>query len=132
MFSDRPSLPTSVRGSRSGTRRPRFPAAIASAVCSMSLSGRILDLITAIPTMVSTASRAPLMIRSMIVSSSSVLYCVVTSRPTMMVPLTSWPDGLSKESAELTTRQRPLPEEALTVTGAETGAREVFSQLTAW
>ena len=44
---DRPSRPTSVRGSRSGTRRSRCPAAIASAVSSMSSSGRRLVRTTA-------------------------------------------------------------------------------------
>ncbi len=38
--------PTSVRGSASGTRRVRSPAAMASAVCSTSTSGRRLDRIS--------------------------------------------------------------------------------------
>ena len=42
VFSDRPRLPISVRGSRSGTRRFRCPAAISPAVASMSTSGRRL------------------------------------------------------------------------------------------
>ena len=46
----RPSRPTSVRGSRSGTRRVRSPAAIALAVCSMSTSGRRLARTMAAPT----------------------------------------------------------------------------------
>ena len=46
----RPSRPTSVRGSRSGTRRVRSPAAIAPAVCSISTSGRRLARTMAAPT----------------------------------------------------------------------------------
>src|SRR5260370_447796 len=42
LLSDRPSRPTSVRGSRSGTRRVRSPAAMAPAVTSISVSGRRL------------------------------------------------------------------------------------------
>ncbi len=41
-LSERPRLPTSVCGSRSGTRRVRSPAAIAPAVASISFSGRRL------------------------------------------------------------------------------------------
>ena len=61
---ERPSRPTSVRGSRSGTRRSRWPAAMSSAVSSMSSSGRRLLRTTAMPTMASTMITTMLTIRS--------------------------------------------------------------------
>ena len=54
MFSDRPRLPISVRGSRSGTRRFRWPSAMSSAVSSISTSGRRFARTTATPTIVRT------------------------------------------------------------------------------
>ena len=51
VFSDRPRLPISVRGSRSGTRRFRCPAAISPAVSSISTSGRRFARTTATPAM---------------------------------------------------------------------------------
>ena len=62
VFSDRPRLPISVRGSRSGTRRFRCPAAISPAVASMSTSGRRL----ARTTMTMATARMHTTIRPMI------------------------------------------------------------------
>ena len=52
------NLPTSVRGSRCGTRRSSSPAAIAAAVCSTSASGRRLRCTTQYPTTPSTTRTA--------------------------------------------------------------------------
>ena len=68
MFSDRPRLPISVRGSRSGTRRFRCPSAISPAVSSMSTSGRRFARTTAIPAISSTNTITTLTIRSTAVS----------------------------------------------------------------
>ena len=63
-FNDRPRLPISVRGSRSGTRRFRCPAAISPAVSSMSTSGRRFACTTANPTAASTQTITALTITS--------------------------------------------------------------------
>src|SRR6266436_9575351 len=53
---------------------------------------------------------------------------LVTSTPRMTEPLTTWPGG-PKAADVLTTRHRPSPLTAFTVTGAETGEPSVLSQL---
>ena len=72
-FSDRPSRPTSVRGSRSGTRRDRSPAAMARAVSSMSVSGRRLARTMATPTTASATTMMTLTSRSILASQAMVL-----------------------------------------------------------
>ncbi|HLI39149.1 MAG TPA: hypothetical protein VKV80_17685 [Streptosporangiaceae bacterium] len=51
---ERPRLPISVRGSWSGTRLSRWPAAICPAVSSISSSGRRLARTTAAPAIART------------------------------------------------------------------------------
>ena len=68
MLSERPRLPISVRGSRSGMRWSRCPLAIWPAVISMSSSGRRLARTTAMPTIASTTTIAVPTISSTVIS----------------------------------------------------------------
>jgi hypothetical protein len=86
MLSDRPSLPISVRGSRSGTRRFRCPAAISPAVSSISTSGRRFARTTAKPIIAST-----IRIRRLTLMSSLVRYAMVWFRLPRLMPTTSVP-----------------------------------------
>ena len=81
-FSDRASRPTSVRGSRSGTRRDRSPAAMARAVCSMSVSGRRLARTMATPTTASATTMMRLTSRSILASQPSVVFTLPRLTPT--------------------------------------------------
>ncbi|SKV47466.1 Uncharacterised protein [Mycobacteroides abscessus subsp. abscessus] len=76
--------PTSVRGSRSGTRRSRCPAAMSAAVASTSASGRRLrctNQYPATPSTVSTAipiatcnhSRSRTVVRTSVISRATVV-----------------------------------------------------------
>ena len=103
----RPSRPTSVRGSRSGTRRVRSPAAIALAVCSISTSGRRLARTMTAPTPARASSTTTLTTRSM-----SRSWRVVLSMPSRLAATTTLPPPRSGCTA---TRQRPSPPVAGTV-----------------
>ena len=99
----RPSRPTSVRGSRSGTRRVRSPAAIALAVCSISTSGRRLARTMAAPTPARPRSTTRLTTRSM-----SRSWRVVLSIPSRLAATTTLPRP-RRAAAAPRTRQRPSP-----------------------
>ena len=120
-FSARPSRPTSVAGSCSGTRRDRSPAAMAAAVCSMSVSGRRLARTIAMPTMARPTMMIALTMRSIPASWLMVPLMSPRSYPTIRVAFTvcDWP---GKPLLRLTrnclviTRQLSMPETALTLT----------------
>ena len=117
MLSDRPRLPTSVRGSRSGTRRLRSPAAIAPAVCSISASGRMLVRTTATPMMARTSTTTPPTIRSMLISCPMVWLMSPRFAPTTRVPgMTAPVFGSMYCTCSVNTRQAPSPASAGTVT----------------
>jgi hypothetical protein len=84
-FSARPSLPTSVCGSWSGTRRDRSPAAMACAVRSMSVSGRRLARTIAMPTTASATTMMALTSMSIRVSEPSVSLMLPRFIPTTRV-----------------------------------------------
>ena len=88
VFSEWPRLPISVRGSRSGTRRFRCPAAISPAVPSMSTSGRRL----ARTTMTTASARMHTMMTPTIRSAAArrpiVALMLPRSTPMTSVPLT--------------------------------------------
>ncbi len=86
VFSDRPRLPISVRGSRSGTRRFRCPAAISPAVSSISTSARRFARTTAKPIIAST-----IRIRTLTLMSSLVRYAMFWLRLPRLMPTTSVP-----------------------------------------
>ena len=88
VFSDRPSRPTSVCGSRSGTRRDRSPAAMASAVCSMSLSGRRLLRTIAMPTTASARMMARLTSAS--IRDSWPIVPLMSPRSTPAISVADW------------------------------------------
>ena len=93
VFSDRPRLPISVRGSRSGTRRFRCPAAISPAVASMSTSGRRLARTTT--TMASARMHTTMrpMISTVAARLPIVALMLPRSAPTIRVPETCVPVG---------------------------------------
>ena len=105
----RPSRPTSVRGSRSGTRRVRSPAAIALAVCSISTRGRRLARTMTAPTPARASSTTTLTTRSMARS-----WRMVSSTPSRLAATTTLPEP--SRSGCTATRQRPSPPVAGTVT----------------
>ena len=105
----RPSRPTSVRGSRSGTRLVRSPAAIPLAVCSISTSGRRLARTMTAPTPASTASTTTLTTRSIPRS-----WRMVLSIPSRLAATTTLPPEPSRSGCTAT-RQRPSPPVAGTV-----------------
>ncbi len=83
LFSDRPSRPTSVVGSWSGTRRDRSPAAMAWAVFSMSVSGRRLARTMATPTTARPTTMITLTIRS--IPASWLMVPLMSPRSTPMI-----------------------------------------------
>ena len=86
MFSDRPSRPISVSGSRSGTRRFRCPAAISPAVSSISTSGRRLARTTATAAMPRMHTMMNPMTSSAMASRPIVALMLKRSTPTTSVP----------------------------------------------
>src|SRR6266511_1394455 len=111
LLNARPSRPTSVRGSRSGTRRARSPAAMAPAVCSISARGRRLARTIAAPRPASASSTSALAIRSM--RSSRPMVPSISSR---LAATTTQP--APSRSGSTRTRQRTPPEVAGTVKAA--------------
>ena len=120
VFSDRPSRPTSVTGSWSGTRRDRSPAAMARAVCSMSVSGRRLARTIATPTMARPPMMMTLTIRSIPASWLMVPLMSPRSTPAIRVTFCVWDWPAISVMVILiccaTTCQVSLPDTALTVT----------------
>ncbi len=121
LFSDRPSRPTSVAGSWSGTRRDRSPAAMACAVFSMSVSGRRLARTIAMPTTARPTTMITLTIRSIPASWLMVPLMSPRSTPAIRVALTlcAGPRNPAETVTVCwiaTTRQLSLPVTALTLT----------------
>ena len=121
-FSARPSRPTSVRGSWSGTRRDRSPAAMAPAVSSMSVSGRRLARTMATPTMARATTMMRLTSRSIRASQASVVFTLPRSVPTTRITVCGAlvdPMNPLEMTALLKTlvmtRQLPVPDSAGTV-----------------
>ncbi len=93
VFSDRPSWPTSVAGSWSGTRRDRSPAAMARAVFSMSVSGRRLARTMATPTTARATTMITLTSRSSRASQPRVWLTAPRFSPTTMMTVSEPPTG---------------------------------------